>query len=84
MHGPTDSALANLHAAISAPHRIPQISVGFFQLLHQIPNLEHRRFFEDTFDDIQSNRGSPPSLAKISDKINAWNDREFPVFGRRR
>jgi hypothetical protein len=81
LHGPIDSILGKLHEAIAAPHRIPQISVGLFQLFHQVSNIQHRQFLESKFDHIQLMRNSPDSLAKISNDIDAWNDREFPVHG---
>lgn len=81
-HGPIDSALAKLHEAIATPHRIPQISVALTQLFHQISNAQHRQFLEGMFHDIELMRNSRQSLAKISDEIDAWNDREFPVRGK--
>jgi len=80
-HGPIDSALAKLHEAISAPRRIPHISVTLLQLFPQISNIQHREFLESTFDHIRLMRNSPQTLASISDEIDAWNDRQFPVRG---
>jgi hypothetical protein len=82
-HGPTDSVLAKLHEAIRVPHRIPQIAVDLSQLLRQVANIQHKQFLQRKFHEIEVEQKSPQALTRIADEIDAWNDREFPVQGKR-
>ncbi len=81
-HSPTDSAIAKLYEATSTPHRLPQISATFPQLLRQVSNPAHRQFLDRKFHEIEIMHNSPQDLARISNEIDAWSDREFPVQGK--
>jgi hypothetical protein len=82
-HGPTDSALAKLHEAISTPQRIPQVAAELSQLLRQIANIQHRQFLQKKLHEIEVSQKSPQALAKIANEIDAWSDAEFPVQGKK-
>jgi hypothetical protein len=78
-HSPVDHLLAQLNAAISAPHRVDQIKPDFFISLKMVNNAAHRRFLEDKFGEVEEARNSFPDLARIEEEIVKWQDREFPV-----
>ena len=81
-HGAIDSVIAKLHEATSTPHRILQISAELSRLFGQVSNLAHRRFLEGKLHEIEKFQNSPRDLARISNEIDSWSDREFPVQGK--
>jgi len=78
-HGPVDEALAGLHEAISAPHRIPLVKVRLTTVLARISNVAHRNYLEGKLREIEGAQTSRAQLERIGSEIDGWNDREFPV-----
>jgi hypothetical protein len=78
-HGPVDEALAGLHEAISAPHRIPMVKVRLATTLARISNVAHRSYLEAKLREIEDAQASRTQLERIGSEIDDWNDRQFSL-----
>ena len=78
-HGPTDHLLALLYGIISAPHQVDATRNDFYFSLPRVIRLDHRKYFDNAFREIESNRHNPKALARIKEELIQWQDREFPV-----
>ncbi|MGA2074444.1 MAG: hypothetical protein ABSH52_13165 [Terriglobia bacterium] len=79
-HGPVDTVLAGLYEAASRPERIPQIKARLSFIFPQIVNGTHRRHLEETLERLEEARGSRRDLDAIVHQLDAWIDREFPLW----
>ena len=79
-HSPTDSVLAGLCEAVSRPDRIPQIKAQLSFAFPLILNRTHRIYLEGTLHQIEDARSSRRDLDTIARQLDAWIDREFPLW----
>jgi hypothetical protein len=81
-HAAIDTVIAKLHEINSTPRRIQMVSAELPMLLPRVSNLAHRQFLEQKWHEMERMQNSPRDLARISDEIDSWSDREFPVQGK--
>lgn len=79
-HGPTDSALAHLLAAISAKavsfDGELQKADGF---IDKVVDLRHRKDLRAFWDIIKEDAGKPHELGIVRGRIENWMRMNFPV-----
>jgi len=75
--GSVDHALGLLHQGLSAPHRLEMLAPEWARVIELVPAL-HRPFLEAAWDDVQR-AGDGAERNRLRDRIDAWNDGQFPT-----
>ncbi|MDJ0842018.1 MAG: hypothetical protein QNK37_36285 [Acidobacteriota bacterium] len=77
--GPVEAVLAKLYEAISVPNRMNMIFAQISFYLNQIGNPQMRRELEDFREDIEDARDDRMELDRISQRLERWQDTNFPT-----
>ena len=79
-HGPTDSALAHLNAAIAARGDSFKGELKKADdAIRNVKNPQHKRELTAFWDLIESEEGNSAALRQARAKLEAWNKKNFPT-----
>ena len=76
-HGPIDTILAELYAAIATPKRIRDVRDDLSGVVPRVRNYSQRVYLEAMVEEVFRARHQEVELSRIEAELERWQNREF-------